>query len=117
MQDLVSRIRKIIEYAAMSDRAFARACGINQPTLFNQLKGLRSVSLDTVTAVAAAFPEVSRDWLLLGEGEMSRRAPGEADRIAKLVGTIATLQDVIDAKDAEIAALKSALTPKQIKQV
>ena len=69
---MVERIRKIIECSGLSDRAFAIKCGINQPTLFNQLKGIRAVSLDTVLAISKTFPDVSRDWLLLCEGDMTK---------------------------------------------
>ncbi len=103
---MIERIKKVIEHAGLSDRAFALKCGINQPTLFNQLKGLRSVSLDTARAIVNSFPEISGDWLLTGEGEMLKTAPTiDIDRIATLVDTIATLQKTISEKDKTIAIL------------
>lgn len=104
---MVERIKKIISYSGLSDRAFAIRCGINQPTLFNQLKGIRAVSLDTVLAICRAFPEVSRDWLLLGEGEMRNEIvlSKEMERINKLNGIVESLQEVIDAKNAMIQEL------------
>lgn len=104
---MVSRLKKIIEYSGLSDRAFAHKCGINQPTLFNQLKGLRSVSLDTVLSICATYPTVSRDWVLFGEGEMLKNdaSAKESERINKLNGVIESLQEVIDAKNDVIASL------------
>lgn len=104
---MVNRIKKIIEYSGLSDRAFAHKCGINQPTLFNQLKGLRSISLDTVLSVCATYPEVSRDWVLFGEGEMIKPDTNtkEIERINNLVDTISMLQDALKAKSQTVTAL------------
>lgn len=103
---MIERLKKVIEYTGLSDRAFAIKCGINQPTLFNQLKGLRNVSLDTVKAVANTFPEISGDWLLTGFGDMIKTQPTmDIDRIATLVDTIANLQKTISEKDKSIAIL------------
>lgn len=104
---MVERIRKIIEYSGLSDRAFAIKCGINQPTLFNQLKGIRAVSLDTVLAICKTFPDVSRDWILLGEGDMTKELvlTKELERINKLNGIVESLQEVIDAKNSAITTM------------
>ncbi|MBJ2166319.1 MAG: XRE family transcriptional regulator [Muribaculaceae bacterium] len=104
---MVERIRKIIECSGLSDRAFAIKCGINQPTLFNQLKGIRAVSLDTVLAISKTFPDVSRDWLLLGEGDMTKELvlTKELERINKLNGIVESLQEVIDAKNSAITTM------------
>ena len=67
---MIDRIKDIIKLSGLSDRAFALKCGINQPTLFNQLKGIRAISLDTVLSIYKTFPDVSTNWLLLGEGDM-----------------------------------------------
>lgn len=104
---MVDRLKKIIEYSGLSDRGFALKCGMNQPTLFNQLKGLRSISLDTVLAICRTFPEISRDWVLFGEGEMTpkHQFTKEAERIQKLSGIVDSLQEVIDSKNEMITTL------------
>ena len=109
---MISRIKDIIKLSGLSDRAFALKCGINQPTLFNQLKGIRAISLDTVLSICKTFPEISRDWLLLGEGDMFKSQSRETERINKLVDTIATLQESINAKSETIAILNDRI--KQI---
>ena len=107
---MIERIKKVIEHAGLSDRAFALKCGINQPTLFNQLKGLRSVSLDTARAIVNSFPEISGNWLLTGEGEMLKTTSTlDIDRISTLVDTIATLQEAIKEKNKTIAILTDQL--------
>ena len=109
---MISRIKDIIKLSGLSDRAFALKCGINQQTLFNQLKGIRAISLDTVICICKTFPEISRDWLLLGEGDMFKSQSRETERINKLVDTIATLQESINAKSETIAILNDRI--KQI---
>lgn len=52
-----------------------------------------------------AFPEISADWFLRDSGEMFISRNKELDRINKLVDTIATLQDTINAKNVSIATL------------
>ena len=70
--ELIDRLRAIVSYSNLSDRAFALKCGLKQPTLDKQLKGLRSVSTETIIAVCANYPEISLDWFLMGEGEMQK---------------------------------------------
>ena len=106
---MISRIKDIIKLSGLSDRAFALKCGINQQTLFNQLKGIRAISLDTVISICKTFPEISRDWLLLGEGDMFKSQSRETERINKLVDTIATLQESINAKSETIAILNERI--------
>lgn len=104
---MIERVKKIIEYYGLSDRGFAISCGLNQPTLFNQLKGLRNLSLDTVRAIATTYPEISCDWIITGAGSMLKEdsASRESERLSKLVDTITTLQSVISDKDKVIATL------------
>ena len=109
---MISRIKDIIKLSVLSDRAFALKCGINQQTLFNQLKGIRAISLDTVISICKTFPEISRDWLLLGEGDMFKSQSRETERINTLLDTITTLQEAINAKSETIALLNDRI--KQI---
>ena len=103
--DILSRLQAVVSYSKLSDRAFALKCGIKQPTLDKQLKGVRSVSLETITAVAKCYPEISADWLLLGEGEMLRNASKSEERINMMLDTITLLQSTINSKDEAIKAL------------
>jgi hypothetical protein len=103
--DLLGRLKAIISYSKLSDRAFALKCGLKQPTLDKQLKGLRAISLETIQAVCAQFPEFSRDWLLMGEGDMLKSQSKDVERLNSLVDTISTLQDAINTKSNTIAML------------
>lgn len=107
--DLLDRLNAIVSYSKLSSRAFALRCGLKQPTLDKQLKGLRSVSTDTIVAICSSFPEISRDWFLMGEGEMMKSHNKELERINNLIDTIATLQGAINAKVDEVAMLKDRI--------
>ena len=109
---MIDRIKDIIKLSGLSDRAFALKCGINQQTLFNQLKGIRAISLDTVLSIYKTFPDVSTNWLLLGEGDMLKSQSRETERINTLLDTITTLQEAINAKSETIALLNDRI--KQI---
>lgn len=106
--DVLQRLKEILAYSGLSVRAFAIKSGLSQPTIDKQLKGLRGISIDTVVGVLYAFPEISAEWLMRGDGDMiidKQPNSAELDRINKLVDTIATLQETINAKNDSIATL------------
>ncbi|WP_320906212.1 helix-turn-helix transcriptional regulator [Bacteroides nordii] len=97
---MINRIKEIIAYSGLSDRAFAIKCGVAQNTLNRQLNGVRELSLVTVNAILNTFEDISTEWLLRGKGEMliseSTRKDESTERIARLVDTITTLQGTIN---------------------
>lgn len=52
----------------------SKALAVNTTTLAYQLNGKRSISLDTITAIANVNPDISLRWLLLGTGNMVEKA-------------------------------------------
>lgn len=102
--DIVERLQIILKYSGLSVRALAIKCSLKQQTLDKHIKGISEPSANTLMGIAAAFPEISTDWLLLGTGSMLK-ADKESDRINSLIDTIATLQDTINAKSESIAIL------------
>ncbi len=112
--DILQRLKEILDYSGHSVRAFAIKCGIAQTTLDKQIKGLRSVSIETVMSVLYAYPEISAEWLMRGEGPMLHSLAVNpdveklntlVDTITTLVDTITTLQETINAKSEQIATL------------
>lgn len=97
---MINRIKEIIAYSGLSDRAFAIKCGVAQNTLNRQLNGVRELSLVTVNAILNTFEDISTEWLLRGKGEMliseSTRKDESTERIARLVDTITILQGTIN---------------------
>lgn len=97
---MTNRIKEIIAYSGLSDRAFAIKCGMAQNTLNRQLNGVRELSLVTINSILTTFEDVSSEWLLRGKGEMlisdNIKKDESSERINRLVDTIATLQGTIN---------------------
>lgn len=70
---VVQRVITFIEKTGKSVNAFAKSIGVGQQTLSKQLKldGC-GVSFTTVVGILTAYPELSAEWLLRGEGEMEK---------------------------------------------
>lgn len=110
--DALTRLKDVLNYSGLSVRAFALKCGISQPTLDKQLKGLRGISFDTMVSVLYAFNEISAEWLMRGVGEMlinPQPKSAELERIEKLIDTITTLQDTINIKNETISLLNDKI--------
>ena len=56
-----------IKYNGLSNLAFEKACGLSNGYIRN-FKG--NLGSDKLSNILVAFPELSKDWLLYGEGEM-----------------------------------------------
>ena len=109
---MVERIKELIAYTGLSDRAFALKCGLKQNTFSRQLNGLNEVSTQTALSILSTFPEISAEWLLRGNGEMlltseQPTASNENDRLIKLIDTIAFQQDTINNLQRRINELET----------
>lgn len=107
---MIDRIKQIINYCGLSDRAFAIKCGIKQNTFSRQLNGLNEVSTQTALSILSTYPEISAEWLLRGKGEMllaSEQPTDAEDRMNKLIDTITFQQDTIKNLQARINELET----------
>lgn len=104
---MITRIEQLKKFYGLSTRALAIKCGVNQPTLDRMLKGINALNLTCVTSILATFPEISAEWLLRGEGDMtkSETLSKEMERVNKLTNVVESLQEVIDVKNDTIAML------------
>ena len=97
---MISRIKEIITYSGLSDRAFALRCGLAQNTLNRQLNGVRELSLSPVNAILNTFVDISSEWLLRGKGQMLlsevNNDAQNIERVTRLADTIANLQGTIN---------------------
>lgn len=111
MGDILDRVRSVMERSKLSCRAFALRCRLTPQTLDNQLRGIRTLSLETVRAILTTYPDVSAEWMMRGKGEINKEDAVETEtrRVAMLVDTIATLQETINEKSRTIALLAARL--------
>lgn len=65
------RIERVVRWAGLSVNSFARNIGLGRAeNLYQIKKGNHGVSKELAEAVASTYPEISKAWLLTGEGEM-----------------------------------------------
>ena len=69
------RIIDIMNYLQMKPSSFANATNIKLATLSQILNGRNNPSLEVMTKIRTAFPFLSYDWMLSGEGEMCKEQP------------------------------------------
>lgn len=119
MKDAVTqRFEEVIKSKGVSDTAFGLTIGIPQSTLSCQLRSVKGVGLDSVTAALRTFPEISAEWLLRGIGSMyfednlptfhGEEKDNEVDLKIELSKAIAEKEELL----REIADLKNELTKK-----
>ncbi|MDC2304283.1 helix-turn-helix transcriptional regulator [Bacteroides stercoris] len=88
METIIQRIKALIvyEFGERGENAFAKKIGIPQVSLNNYTRGRRKLRLEVIEAVIQAFPNISAEWLLRGEGDMIRESPeNERERIGRRI--------------------------------
>lgn len=103
MEEVVTqRVNAFREKEGLSIRAFALKIGMLQETLNKQLKeDGRGVSISTIVLILAAYPDLSAEWLLRGEGDMKK---GEEWKVTQFIPI--QNNDLVDALKDHIATLK-----------
>lgn len=74
------RLRQIIDFLKegrriYSDAEFARKVGIDKAELSRMLSGSRTITQRFVDKVLVQFPDLNKDWLMTGAGEMLNSSP------------------------------------------
>ncbi len=64
------RIRQIMEISGMSQQDFSAKLGVSPASLSSIYTGRTNPTNNHVMAIHRAFPDVSVNWLMFGEGEM-----------------------------------------------
>lgn len=65
-----SRINKLIFSLDKNQSSFADAIGFSQPSVHSTIKDKTIPKRDFIDAIIKAFPNVNRDWVEYGKGEM-----------------------------------------------
>ncbi len=64
-----TRLKKILDYYGLSASAFAEVITVQRSSISHILSGRNKPSLDFITKVLNAFPEIDLLWLLSGVGD------------------------------------------------
>src|SRR5665647_1036772 len=81
------RIRILRKQAGMNQHDFAEKIGCKQQDISNAETSKYKLSLDLITGILVAFPEVNIDWLLLGRGKMTKNESSEYKQHEELLKT------------------------------
>lgn len=73
------RIIQIMKSEGMSNADFAEKIGISTSSLSHIFSGRNNPSLDVVTRIHRAYPDINIMWLLYGEGEMKSSGLNSGD--------------------------------------
>ena len=129
---LYGRLLDVLKKEKVSLNSLAKRLGFTQSKLYKQLNGEVKITGETLEVLAAAFPEVSFDWVIRGEGPMYRTGKPDASHTvsgtgnavgvsaggsvtvsaaaspeaASLKAEVERLRAVIECKDGEIAFLR-----------
>lgn len=68
------RIDKVMQIEGMNSAVFATAIGIQGSTLSHILNGRNNPSLSVLQSILNRFPNISSDWLIMGQGPVERSA-------------------------------------------
>ena len=102
------RLKAVIAYSGLNDSAFARKIGVQQMTLLRLINGARKISLETIMAVADAFPEIDANWLLRGNGSMLANNDAQEKRLDNLIDVISMQQETIKNLQEKIKQLQNS---------
>ena len=77
MENLITQsVREFLSCNSISINSLAKQINVAQATLNPQLRGDRTLAANIVVKILEAFPDISAEWLLRGEGEMYRSNSG-----------------------------------------
>jgi len=68
------RLKSFISSKNLSIRAFEKKCQIKQGTISRMIKNNTSITSDTLALILDSWKELDANWLLLGEGQMTKSA-------------------------------------------
>ena len=94
-QTVKERINDFIKFKKISVRAFEARCNLSNGYL-RQLRS--SPTADKIETILSAFPELRREWLMTGEGEMLKATVSQSslgDNSPNLSGDNITYGDTI----------------------
>lgn len=116
---LIKRLQEFLEYEGINIFAFEKRIGLANNTIRKKFaSGRNNMGTETLTAILEAYPELSADWLLLGEGRMLRKdnepvkqtEPSEQSSIDQQASSLSEALQIISKQQDTIKELTKALT-------
>lgn len=127
MSTVKERLLLFLKHKHLSQAKFEKLCNLSNGYVNNMRKGF---SVDKLQNVVSAFPELNREWLVYGEGDMLNPSgkitniqtsgrdsvfhnDGSGSQTEALKTEIEYLKRMMDEKDARIALLTRLLDGKR----
>lgn len=73
--NIKERIQQLIDYKRLSVSAFEKSVGLSN----GYLRNTANISAENCAKILASYPDISSEWLLLGQGEMQKAAQQVGD--------------------------------------
>lgn len=71
MEEIVAqRVRELMKKKRFSIKDLASKLDMGESNLSNKLNNIRKIDVSTICVLLEAFPDLSAEWLLRGEGDM-----------------------------------------------
>lgn len=70
MCNIANNVLNLVNTKGITAYRLGQAIGVDHANLSKMLRGKLTITKKTIDKICAAFPDVNRDWLLSGKGEM-----------------------------------------------
>ncbi|WP_407534112.1 helix-turn-helix domain-containing protein [Elizabethkingia miricola] len=77
--EISDRIKKIIDHYGYSPSEFADTIDVPRSSISHITSGRNKASLDFIVKIKNRFPEIQWDWLIDGQGDMTKQAVQESE--------------------------------------
>lgn len=94
---ITEKVFQLIEGLKLNNNSFSKRIGV-APSVIGNITGGRKgkPSFELLEKIGAAFPEISMEWLVRGEGSMLRGGTGETECQKQLKALQAKYEDLED---------------------
>ena len=89
-----NRIQNIIEKYGLSSNTFAQEIDVNRSTISHILSGRNKPSIEVLQKILRRFPNISANWLLLGQGAIDDTSSATSSSQAFKENTIETIKSI-----------------------
>ncbi|PUB32962.1 helix-turn-helix protein [Elizabethkingia sp. YR214] len=79
IMEISDRIKKIIDHYDYSPSEFADTIDVPRSSISHITSGRNKASLDFIVKIKNRFPEIQWDWLIDGQGDMTKQAVPETE--------------------------------------
>ena len=110
------KLRCMLDYFGMSQNAFAAKANLNRVMINNYLNGSQP-TYETLSNLLNAFPQISAEWLMRGEGSMLKENTPKEMTYAQSYSESVRNVDSIIADSSSIELLSRPIAPHEYEEI